>query len=256
DNSGDLRMYAKSVKSTTKYAIIDEDEVVGKWKNVSSDDNDDDDVAPATFVLSFNSYESIDYTELANEENSKRWRPIGADEDEAPQIVQNLTESLDNDPVEDPSPKRKKRRTHSSDKRMASGLSVGLQTVDEVKRDLERIEKETKDKLNMDPSRSGRDAETVYRDKYDDKELNEEQKSKERWNDPAALFLTKKSKKKEPSRPKYQGPPPPPNRFNIPPGYRWDGIDRSNGFERAYFEKRNARSAMAGEAYSWSVEDM
>ncbi|CAG8760706.1 10126_t:CDS:2, partial [Racocetra fulgida] len=76
---------------------------------------------------------------------------------------------------------------------------------------LERIEKETKDKLNMDPSRSGRDAETVYRDKHaivvyyagkkidiaaqraeeHDKELNEEQKSKERWNDPAALFLTK-----------------------------------------------------------------
>ncbi|CAG8547237.1 3230_t:CDS:2, partial [Cetraspora pellucida] len=282
----------KSGKSTTNYAIIDEDEFVGKWKNVSSDgDNDNDDAAPA-----------VDYSELDNEEKSKRWRPIGADEDEEPQIVQDLTDSLDKAPVEDHSPKRKKRRTHSSDKRMASGLNVGLQTADEVKKDLERIEKETKDRLNMDPSRSGRDAETVYRDKHgkkidiaaqraeerrrieeeekymkwgteeqiskeeemrnkplaiykDNKELNEELKSKERWNDPAALFLSKKSKKKEPSRPKYQGPPPPPNRFNIPPGYRWDGIDRSNGFERAYFEKRNARSAMTSEAYSWSVED-
>ena len=32
--------------------------------------------------------------------------------------------------------------------------------------------------------------------------------------------------------------------------------DRSNGFERQYFEKRNARAALANEAYKWSVEDM
>ena len=32
--------------------------------------------------------------------------------------------------------------------------------------------------------------------------------------------------------------------------------DRSNGFERQYFEKRNARAALESEAYKWSVEDM
>ena len=66
----------------------------------------------------------------------------------------------------------------------------------------------------------------------------------------------------------------------IPPGYRWDGvgecgsggshvvcamgvlshfstlIDRSNGFEKDYFLRQNARSARDAEAHAWSVEDM
>lgn len=70
----------------------------------------------------------------------------------------------------------------------------------------------------------------------DDEELNEELKDRERWNDPAAMFLTgvKKSKKAAPKFPLYQGSFPP-NRYNIRPGYRWDGVDRSNGFEKDYF---------------------
>ena len=57
-------------------------------------------------------------------------------------------------------------------------------------------------------------------------------------------------------KPQYKGPPPAPNRYNIKPGYRWDGVDRSNGFEKKYFESLTNRKAFENEAYKWSVEDM
>ena len=56
--------------------------------------------------------------------------------------------------------------------------------------------------------------------------------------------------------PKYSGPPPPPNRFGIMPGYRWDGVDRSNGFEKSIYAKMSDKKAVADLAYKWSVEDM
>ncbi|KAH7915662.1 Pre-mRNA-splicing factor of RES complex-domain-containing protein [Hygrophoropsis aurantiaca] len=89
----------------------------------------------------------------------------------------------------------------------------------------------------------------------DDQELNEEQKAKDRWNDPAAAFLTKKTAK-GPRKPQYTGPPPPPNRFGIKPGYRWDGVDRGNGFEKKFFQRQNERKRTTAAGYEWSVDDM
>ncbi|KAJ7244183.1 Pre-mRNA-splicing factor of RES complex-domain-containing protein [Mycena haematopus] len=89
----------------------------------------------------------------------------------------------------------------------------------------------------------------------DDADLNEEMKSKELWNDPAAQFLTKK-RAKGPRKPEYAGPPPPPNRFGIKPGYRWDGVDRGNGFEKKYFQSINQKKRMGLDSYQWSAEDM
>ncbi|KAK0193871.1 Pre-mRNA-splicing factor of RES complex-domain-containing protein [Armillaria mellea] len=89
----------------------------------------------------------------------------------------------------------------------------------------------------------------------DDEDLNEEQKAKELWNDPAAAFLTKK-RSKGPQKPQYTGPPPPPNRFGIKPGYRWDGVDRGNGFEKKLFQGKNEARRKGQESYQWSVDDM
>ena len=40
------------------------------------------------------------------------------------------------------------------------------------------------------------------------------------------------------------------------PGYRWDGVDRSNGFEKSIYAKMSDKKAVADLAYKWSVEDM
>ncbi|KAF7730136.1 Pre-mRNA-splicing factor cwc26 [Apophysomyces ossiformis] len=93
----------------------------------------------------------------------------------------------------------------------------------------------------------------------DDVEYNEQLKEQHRWADPAASFLTKKSSKKGkdkgPSRPTYKGPWKP-NRFMIPPGYRWDGVDRSNGYEDEFLLRQNQQKSRAREAHGYATEDM
>ncbi|GAB2265037.1 hypothetical protein Dimus_000104 [Dionaea muscipula] len=47
-----------------------------------------------------------------------------------------------------------------------------------------------------------------------------------------------------------------PNRYGIRPGRHWDGVDRSNGYEKEFFKRTNEKQATEKEAYLWSVSDM
>ncbi|XP_027267860.1 BUD13 homolog isoform X2 [Cricetulus griseus] len=93
----------------------------------------------------------------------------------------------------------------------------------------------------------------------DDEDLDRMLREQEREGDPMANFIKKnkaKENKQKKVRPRYSGPAPPPNRFNIWPGYRWDGVDRSNGFEQKRFARLASKKAVEELAYKWSVEDM
>lgn len=84
-------------------------------------------------------------------------------------------------------------------------------------------------------------------------------KERDRDDDPMAAYMRKKKAKMAGNKkrlPQYQGPQPPNNRYGILPGYRWDGVDRSNGFENKLMTQGASRKAQEEEAYKWSTEDM
>ncbi|KAM4646377.1 BUD13 homolog [Amazona ochrocephala] len=93
----------------------------------------------------------------------------------------------------------------------------------------------------------------------DDQDLDRMLREQEREGDPMAEFIKKrkaKESKEKKEKPRYNGPAPPLNRFNIWPGHRWDGVDRSNGFEQQRFARIANKKAVQELAYKWSVEDM
>ncbi|WJX61353.1 hypothetical protein P8452_46453 [Trifolium repens] len=65
----------------------------------------------------------------------------------------------------------------------------------------------------------------------DDPELNLLLKEKVRWGDPMAAFVVHQDDQKK------RGFDSPPNWYGINPGRHWDGVDRSNGFEKELVKK-------------------
>jgi pre-mRNA-splicing factor CWC26 len=89
----------------------------------------------------------------------------------------------------------------------------------------------------------------------DDEDLNRELKSQQRWNDPAAMFLKPEAEKKSVSgKPVYKGAAPP-NRYGIRPGYRWDGVDRGNGWEAERFKAQNRRGRLKELDFAWQTDE-
>ncbi|XP_011875373.1 PREDICTED: BUD13 homolog isoform X2 [Vollenhovia emeryi] len=92
----------------------------------------------------------------------------------------------------------------------------------------------------------------------DDADLDKELREQEREGDPMLKYIKQKQikeGKRKPDSPQYQGSYAP-NRFGIKPGHRWDGVDRSNGYEKKWFEAQNAKVALQEDAYKWSTADM
>jgi pre-mRNA-splicing factor CWC26 len=98
----------------------------------------------------------------------------------------------------------------------------------------------------------------------DDSDLDKFLREREREDDPMLATIRKNRVKQESKdgnetikvMPTYKGPTPPMNRFKIMPGYRWDAVDRSNGFEKKYFERISNKESALEEAYRWSTQDM
>lgn len=130
--------------------------------------------------------------------------------------------------------------------------------------DKERLAKEAlKGDVQMEEARKRReqldDAKVMtFARRADDADMNKELKEQDRWNDPMMQFMSEKKaaggKGKGPKgKPFYTGAAPP-NRYGIKPGYRWDGVDRGNGFEGERFKAINRRERNKGLDYSWQMD--
>lgn len=146
---------------------------------------------------------------------------------------------------EDPEERRRKEEHEKKKKELYDRWGKGLKQIEDHKTRLEEMAHEA--------------AKPVAR-YANDEDLDRHLREQEHADDPMLEYMRQKRKKKDeksnkPVMPKYEGSYPE-NRFGIRPGYRWDGVDRSNGYEQRWFDKQNERKAMQDEAYKYSVEDM
>jgi pre-mRNA-splicing factor CWC26 len=104
----------------------------------------------------------------------------------------------------------------------------------------------------------------------DDAELDSRLRAVERDGDPmltsrrrieggggvAARQIVQDNPMQAVQKPIYSGPAPALNRFGIRPGFRWDGVDRSNGWEAKVFAAKNAARAKEERRRAFAQTDM
>ncbi|KAK5242006.1 Pre-mRNA-splicing factor cwc26, partial [Exophiala xenobiotica] len=108
----------------------------------------------------------------------------------------------------------------------------------------------------------------------EDQDMNEELKRAVRWDDPMAAYVAQQRAKKDgpagthsagtvaereqggktKTKTRVYAGAAPPNRYGIPPGWRWDGVDRANGFEKEWFQARSRKGRNAELEYQWQMD--
>ncbi|GFE52645.1 pre-mRNA-splicing factor related, putative [Babesia ovis] len=89
--------------------------------------------------------------------------------------------------------------------------------------------------------------------RYDiDEEYDQQLKERNRWNDPM-LGTAASNEDDDIPKCRFTGVP---NRFDIQPGYRWDGVIRGNGYEERWFKARAQKAAKEQQYYLNNIADM